>query len=163
MLCWTQLADDTACQWVPIGLNLAVHVVMYRRAQAGLPDANEHVPIPNRHRYLVLTLTAHTTRPTSHSYYALATLGVHPWWKRHLTAAQITQFALDVPSCAAALALRINAEQRWGWFGGANTHCRGTHRAAYVGIGLLATYLALFVQLYRQSYNSTAAKTRKQA
>ena len=72
MLCWTQLVDDTACQWVPIGLNLAVHVLMYY-------------------------------------YYAQATLGQRVWWKRHLTSAQIVQFAVDVPACAAALALRVSA------------------------------------------------------
>ena len=70
VLCWTQLMDDTACQCVPIGLNLAVHVAMY-------------------------------------FYYALATLGRTVWWKRHLTSAQIAQFAIDVPACAAALLLRV--------------------------------------------------------
>ena len=121
-----QLTDDTACQVVPIFLNLAVHVFMY-------------------------------------GYYALASIGVRPWWKRHLTAVQITQFAVDVPSCVAALTLRVNAENGWGWFGGAATHCRGTHRAAYVGIGLLATYLALFVQLYAQAYGRRSSKSKKEA
>ncbi len=64
-----------------------------------------------------------------------------------MTGAQILQFAIDVPSCAAALLLRMNAERAWGWFRGANTYCRGTHRAAYVGIGLLAVYLLLFIQV----------------
>ncbi len=149
VLCWTQLVDDTAAQWVPIGLNLGVHVLMY-------------------------------------CYYALATIGQTVWWKRHLTTAQIVQFAVDVPACAAALLLRVrarpreralrdsdtlcarltrthaagaaqvNAERGWGWFGG-DTLCRGTHRAAYVGIGLLAVYLVLFIQLYIDTY---VTKTR---
>ena len=46
----------------------------------------------------------------------------------------------------------MNAERGWGWLGGANTYCRGTHRAAYVGIGLLASYLALFIKLYIDTY-----------
>ena len=70
VLCWTQLEDDTACQWLPIALNLTVHVAMY-------------------------------------CYYALATLGHTVWWKRHLTSAQILQFAVDVPACVAALLLRV--------------------------------------------------------
>ena len=86
-----------------------------------------------------------------YAYYAMATLGRDVWWKRHLTRAQIAQFAADVPACAAALLLRVNAERGWGWFGG-ETHCRGTHRAAYAGIGLLAAYLALFVKLYVDTY-----------
>ena len=46
----------------------------------------------------------------------------------------------------------MNAERGWGWFGGAATFCRGTHRAAYVGIGLLAIYLVLFIKLYIDTY-----------
>ena len=76
VLCWTQLLDDTACQWVPIALNLVVHVAMY-------------------------------------CYYALATLGRTVWWKRHLTSAQIAQFAIDVPACAAALLLRVRGSACW--------------------------------------------------
>jgi hypothetical protein len=114
VLCYTQLADDTAVQWVPILLNLGVHVVMY-------------------------------------AYYAAVTMAVNIRWKRRLTVAQIAQFAIDVPSCAACLALRINAERGWGWLRGANTWCRGTHRAGICGISLLAVYLCLFVDLHRRT------------
>lgn len=115
VLCWSQLTDNTAVQWVPITLNLAVHIFMYY-------------------------------------YYALATLGRRVWWKRWLTSLQIVQFAVDVPLCALALLMRVNAERGWGLFRGANTYCRGTHRAAHVGIGLLATYLVLFIKLYADTY-----------
>lgn len=114
VLCHSQLVDDTAVQWVPILLNLGVHVVMY-------------------------------------AYYAAATLGIHIRWKRRLTVAQIAQFAIDVPSCAASLALRLNAENGWGWLSGANTWCRGTHRAGVWGTSLLAVYLCLFVDLHRRT------------
>lgn len=113
VLCWLQLVENTACQWLPIVLNLTVHVLMY-------------------------------------GYYAAATLGIRCWWKRYLTTLQIVQFSIGVPSCVAALVLRISAERGWGLLGaGVNTWCRGTHRAAYVGIGLLGAYLLLFLQLYR--------------
>lgn len=116
--------DDTAVQWVPISLNLAVHVVMY-------------------------------------AYYALATLGMKCPWKHCVTALQIAQFAIDVPCCMASQALRLNADLRLGWLRDANTHCRGSHRAAVVGIALLGTYLALFVDLYRKSYKQSAPAWRK--
>jgi hypothetical protein len=133
VLCWSQLVDNTACQWVPIALNLAVHVAMYYYYAAREPCMASHASTSPE------TLAALLPQ--------LATLGRSVWWKRHLTGAQILQFAIDVPSCAAALLLRMNAERAWGWFRGANTYCRGTHRAAYVGIGLLAIYLLLFIQV----------------
>ena len=72
VLCWSQLHDNSGCQWVPIVLNLTVHVAMYY-------------------------------------YYAVATLGRSVWWKRLLTTWQIVQFAIDVPTCVAALLLRARA------------------------------------------------------
>lgn len=42
--------------------------------------------------------------------------------------------------------LQWNAEFKWGWFNGYNTWCRGTYRGAYFGIGLLFSYLILFIQ-----------------
>ncbi len=69
VLCWTQLAAKSSVQWIPIVLNLMVHVPMYY-------------------------------------YYAVATLGKSPWWKKHLTTAQIVQFCLDVPATAVATGLK---------------------------------------------------------
>lgn len=37
--------------------------------------------------------------------------------------------------------------------------CWGTHEGAYIGIGIIASYLLLFMQLYSQKYT----KTNKQA
>ena len=54
----------------------------------------------------------------------------------------------------------MNSELGWGWLGGVNTYCRGTHRAAYVGIGLLGAYLALFIKLYIDIYLKPAALPR---
>jgi hypothetical protein len=56
ILCYTQLNGRTSVSWVPITLNLTVHVVMYY--------------------YYFIT----TARP-----------GVKLWWKRYLTALQISQ------------------------------------------------------------------------
>jgi hypothetical protein len=64
--------------------------------------------------------------------------------------AQLTLYVFLLRALASAR--QINGERGWGWFGGANTYCRGTHRAAHVGIGLLAIYLALFIQLYIKTY-----------
>ena len=89
VLCWTQLAAKSSVQWVPIVLNLMVHVPMYyyyavrpspapRAAAADAPRASQ-----------------------------VATLGLRPWWKKHLTSAQIIQFCLDVPATAIATTLKV--------------------------------------------------------
>jgi hypothetical protein len=39
----------------------------------------------------------------------IATLGANPWWKKHLTTAQIVQFCLDVPATGVATALKARA------------------------------------------------------
>ena len=93
----------------------------------------------------------------------VATLGLRPWWKKHLTSAQIIQFCLDVPATAIATTLKVrigslccacdlsrlsthgsqmNAAFKWGWFGGMNTDCGcDSLYAAYFGTGLLLSYL----------------------
>ncbi|KAI3639582.1 hypothetical protein MIR68_002276 [Amoeboaphelidium protococcarum] len=66
LLCFTQLQGRTALQWVPITINLFVHVIMYYYyAITSIP------PPPNRPRKVI-------------------------WWKRHLTTMQIVQFVIDV-------------------------------------------------------------------
>ena len=113
VLCWSQLVDNTACQWVPIALNLAVHVAMARaRTHMHHTRTHEHTSLRASTRWLLSALTGFVrvcgvVRRAQYYYYALATLGRSVWWKRHLTTAQVIQFAIDVPACAAALLLRV--------------------------------------------------------
>ena len=44
----------------------------------------------------------------------VATIGGSPWWKKHLTTAQIVQFCLDVPATAIATTLKARAHARRG-------------------------------------------------
>lgn len=88
VLCWTQLAAKSSVQWVPIVLNLMVHVPMYYYyAVRAAPEPRKAAPDP--------------PRPPQ-----VATLGLRPWWKKHLTSAQIIQFCLDVPATAIATTLK---------------------------------------------------------
>ncbi len=79
LLCYTQLVGQTSVSWVPITLNLGVHVVMYWYD----------------------LLTAYTTREeevllTLPRYYYQSARGVKVWWKQYITMFQITQFVLDL-------------------------------------------------------------------
>eukprot|EP00240_Pyramimonas_obovata_P015845 CAMPEP_0118928726 /NCGR_PEP_ID=MMETSP1169-20130426/5909_1 /TAXON_ID=36882 /ORGANISM="Pyramimonas obovata, Strain CCMP722" /LENGTH=297 /DNA_ID=CAMNT_0006870771 /DNA_START=283 /DNA_END=1177 /DNA_ORIENTATION=- len=111
VLCWSQLHEKSTTQWVPIIINLAVHVVMYY-------------------------------------YYAMATLGVKVWWKRHLTTFQILQFVIDVAVCSLATVLKL------AWMDGRvwGADCGGTLAAGYFGTGLLFSYLLLFINFFLCNY-----------
>lgn len=96
-------------------------------------------------------------------YYGMASLGRQVWWKKYLTTCQIVQFVVDVFACSLSLALRHNAEARMNWFPG-NTWCGGDYWGAYFGIGLLFSYLVLFVQFFIATYlRGTVSSKAKRA
>ena len=124
LLCFTQLRAQSCMQFVPIAINLLIHVLMY-------------------------------------SYYALATLKVQVWWKRYLTMAQIVQFVVGLGACVVALgslALYANGALQWDGY-----KCHGEFSAAYFGIGILASYLLLFIKFYADSYREKQAARKGKA
>lgn len=120
ILTWNQLMEHSAPQWVPIVINLWVHVVMYY-------------------------------------YYAMSALKIKIWWKKYLTTLQICQFIVDVSLLAYAYASFIRS--------GFDTNvCYGTSTGAIVGIGVILSYLVLFIRFYVQTYSKrrTAEKSKDQ-
>ncbi|KAI1320686.1 hypothetical protein EDD11_010220 [Mortierella claussenii] len=122
ILCFVQLGGHTSVSWVPITLNLTVHVLMYY-------------------------------------YYMRSAAGVRIWWKQHLTTLQITQFVLDlgfIYFCS------------YHYFVGAYSlavpnfgKCAGTDGSALFGCGLLSSYLLLFINFYRLTYNAKAKAAKE--
>jgi fatty acid elongase 3 len=112
VLCWSQLRAQSCVQWVPIVINLFIHVVMYM-------------------------------------YYALHALRIDVWWKKYLTMLQIIQFVVGLVGCFGGLLPRTLFDL------GVTSlpRCHGEYEGAFFGIGVLATYLYLFVELYKQSYS----------
>uniref|UniRef100_A0A6B2LCX7 Elongation of fatty acids protein n=1 Tax=Arcella intermedia TaxID=1963864 RepID=A0A6B2LCX7_9EUKA len=106
ILTHVQLEGKTVIQWVPIVLNLFVHVLMYY-------------------------------------YYMIATFGYSVWWKKHLTSLQIIQFVLDLIFCYIAAYLGYISDFK---------DCQGTAFCAVFGIGLLSTYLLLFLDFFVNTY-----------
>jgi len=121
VLCWSQLRAQSCVQWVPIVINLFVHVVMYM-------------------------------------YYALHACGIDVWWKKYLTMLQIVQFVVALVGCFGGLLPRAFNDLGISWW----PRCHGEYGGAFFGIGILATYLILFVNLYQASYKGGKPKTASQ-
>ncbi|KAL8698960.1 MAG: hypothetical protein Q9224_001618 [Gallowayella concinna] len=125
LLCYTQLIGLTAVSWVPITLNLLVHVVMYW-------------------------------------YYFQSARGVRIWWKEWITRLQIVQFVIDLGFVYYA---------SYNYFSSTyfpnlpiQGKCAGEEFAAFAGIGILSSYLLLFISFYFATYKkSAAAKGRKRS
>ncbi|CAN8072564.1 unnamed protein product [Agarophyton chilense] len=115
-LTWNQLIEHSSPQWVPIVINLWIHVLMYY-------------------------------------YYAMSALRIRIWWKKHLTTLQILQFIVDVGAVGYAYTTFILS-------GFDENVCYGTTKGALVGLGILTSYLLLFIRFYMQTYKRTPVKGR---
>ncbi|KAL0083701.1 GNS1/SUR4 family-domain-containing protein [Phycomyces blakesleeanus] len=118
-LCYSQIVGGTTVSWVPIVLNLTVHVLMYY-------------------------------------YYFRTSSGAKIWWKKYLTSMQITQFVIDllvVYTCSYTY-YAYNYAQILPNFG----NCAGKESAAIFGCSLLTSYLFLFINFYRLTYNAQQKK-----
>mmetsp|Transcript_24149 Transcript_24149/g.46782 ORF Transcript_24149/g.46782 Transcript_24149/m.46782 type:complete len:295 (+) Transcript_24149:206-1090(+) len=117
-LCWIQMDQHSTVQWVPISINLLVHMFMYY-------------------------------------YYMLAALRIKVWWKKYLTQLQILQFVIDIAACVYASWHEpvLSGVGLSKYFPNA-AECNGTLLGATTGVGIIFSYLVLFLVFYANTYFS---------
>lgn len=89
-----------------------------------------------------------------YAYYALTTMGVRVPWKKMVTVSQIVQFVIDlfIVYYAAWNYWTFSKWQKPTWSHGT---CAGSEAAALSGMGVLSSYLVLFIIFYNNTYKKT--------
>jgi len=138
LLCYTQLMGHTAVSWVPITLNLTVHVVMYW--------------------YDRLTRFQGRRPLTRCRYYFQSARGVRIWWKKYITILQIIQFVIDLGFVYFA-SYTYFSNNYFPWAPNMGT-CAGEEFAAFAGMAILSSYLLLFISFYFATYRKQTIQGR---
>ena len=89
-------------------------------------------------------------------YYFQAARGVQIWWKKWITRLQIAQFVIDLGFVYFASYTYFSST----YFPDLPTagQCAGEEFAAFAGMGILSSYLLLFISFYFATYKKENAK-----
>lgn len=119
LLCFSQMIGVTTVSWVPITLNLTVHVIMYW-------------------------------------YYFQSARGIRISWKEWITRLQIIQFIIDLGFIYFASYTYFVSS----YYPSLPHHgsCAGENYAALSGMGILTSYLVLFISFYFATYSGNSKK-----
>lgn len=83
-------------------------------------------------------------------YYMISAMGFNPWWKRYVTSIQIVQFVID---------LIIPQLYVW-YFYVDGIQCSGDMKAFYFGELVIVSFLLLFVNFYKTSYDKSKSSKK---
>ncbi|WFC99420.1 very-long-chain 3-oxoacyl-CoA synthase [Malassezia yamatoensis] len=97
-----------------------------------------------------------------YAYYALTSIGIRCPWKKVITVMQITQFVLDLMICFWGIYNFYVSTQYSKWLP-YYRYCHGSPFAAWTGIGVLTSYLFLFLVFFRKTYTKPKTSSAKKA
>jgi len=83
-------------------------------------------------------------------YYFVATMNVHPWWKRYITSGQIVQFIVGLAVGCVHLYL----------YWSSNGDCGGDIKMALFSQTVAFSFLLLFINFYWQTYKKGGAERK---
>jgi fatty acid elongase 3 len=92
-------------------------------------------------------------------YYFRTAAGAKIWWKKYLTTLQITQFIIDL-AVIYFCTYTYFAYTYWPHLPNMGS-CAGTETSAIFGCTVLSSYLVLFINFYRITYQAKKAAARK--
>lgn len=92
-------------------------------------------------------------------YYFQSARGVRIWWKKYITMLQIIQFVIDIGFVYFAcytyfVSTYFPHLPNMG-------RCAGEEFAAFAGVGILSSYLLLFISFYLATYKKTSDRPRR--
>ncbi|KAH3674945.1 hypothetical protein WICMUC_002965 [Wickerhamomyces mucosus] len=94
-------------------------------------------------------------------YYFLAARGIRVWWKQWITNFQIIQFILDLIFIYYATFIKVRFDL--GLFGCDSKvclNCVGSPVATWTGVGIISSYLVLFILFYIEIYINKGKKSK---
>jgi fatty acid elongase 3 len=86
-------------------------------------------------------------------YYFQSARGIRIWWKKYITMLQILQFVIDLGFVYFASYTYFTSTY-FPWMPNAG-RCAGEEFAAFSGMGILSSYLLLFISFYFATYKKT--------
>jgi fatty acid elongase 3 len=150
-LCFTQLMGRTSISWVPIVLNLCVHVIMYYYYAR---TAISSKPVWWKKHLTTLQITQFVIDLAAINFvmYIGTVMLYRPFWESLLS------IELWHPSWG-SLGRGLSSDLDYG----AEVKCHGTYPAGVCGWLILSSYLLLFIQFFLKTYNSNSKKKKNNA